>query len=87
MKRVSVRDASKNTRQPVAAHQADVQLAPELALPELGLQYMHDPKGARYLVDSETERDLELVSGVTYQALVNAEGYVLKIWLPSSAPP
>lgn len=75
--RVSVRDAARNTRQPVATYETDVQLVE--SLPELGLLYVQDSRGTRYAVDQDTERPVELSPGVAYRALVNAEGYALKV--------
>jgi hypothetical protein len=75
--RISVRDAARNARQPVATFEADVQLVE--VLPELGLHYVQDARGTRFAVDQDTERDTELLPGANYRALVNAEGYALKV--------
>lgn len=75
--RVSVRDAARNARQPVLQYEADVELTQ--VLPELGLMYLEDAAGTRFAVDQDTERDIELMPGETYRALVNAEGYALKV--------
>jgi hypothetical protein len=75
--RISVRDAARNARQPVATFEADVQLVE--VLPELGLHYVQDARGTRFAVDQDTERDTELLPGAHYRALVNAEGYALKV--------
>jgi len=75
--RVSVRDAARNARQPVATYETDVQLVE--ILPELQLSYVQDLHGTRFAVDQDTEFHTELRAGVTYRALVNAEGYALRI--------
>jgi hypothetical protein len=75
--RVSVRDAARNARQPVATYETDVQVV-EL-LPELELRYVQDSRGTRFAVDRDTELDADLLPGVTYRALVNAEGYALRV--------
>lgn len=75
--RVSVRDVARNARQPVAQYETDVELVQ--LLPELGLMYLKDSTGERFVVDQDTERECELLPGVTYRALVNAEGYALKV--------
>lgn len=75
--RVSVRDAARNARQPVATYETDVQVVE--MLPELQLLYVQDSQGTRFAVDQDTERDAELLPGPTYRALVNAEGYALRI--------
>lgn len=82
LKRIAVRDAARNERQPVAVFDARVQLAD--LIPELGLAYVQDVgSGARYAVDRDTSRQDELLPGRTYPATVNAEGYVLRIGLPA----
>lgn len=75
--RISVRDATRNARQPVAQREADVELVH--VLPELGLMYLEDSAGTRFAVDQDTERDSELLPGVTCRAVVNTEGYALKV--------
>jgi hypothetical protein len=75
--RVSVRDAARNARQPVATYETDVQLVE--MLPELQLLYVQDSRGRRFAVDQDTERHGDLSPLATYRALVNAEGYVLRI--------
>lgn len=75
--RVSVRDAARNARLPVATYETDVQVVE--MLPELQLLYVQNCHGTRFAVDQDTELQVELLPGPTYRALVNAEGYALKI--------
>lgn len=75
--RVSVRDAARNARQPVATYETDVQVVE--MLPELQLLYVQNSHGTRFAVDQDTELQAELLPGATYRALVNAEGYALRI--------
>ena len=75
--RVSVRDAARNSRRPVATYETDVRVVE--MLPELQLIYVQDPRGTRFAVDRDTTRDGDLLPGVTYHALVNEEGYALRI--------
>ncbi len=75
--RISVRDAARNARQPVATYETEVQVVE--MLPELQLLYVQDSRGTRFSVDQDTTLHTELLPGVTYRALVNAEGYALRI--------
>lgn len=76
MARVSVRDAARNARQPVATYETNVQVVQ--FLPELQLLYVQDSTGRRFAVDQDTERT-DLLPGVTYRAVVNEEGYALRL--------
>lgn len=76
--RVSVRDAARNARQPVVTSETDVEVVE--MLPELGLLYVQNSDGTRFAVDQDTEHHADLLPGVTYRALVNAEGYALRVW-------
>ena len=76
--RVSVRDAARNARQPVAEYETEVELVE--ILPELGLSYLQDAAGTRFAADQDTRCDSALLPGVSYRALVNEEGYALKVW-------
>ena len=75
--RVSVRDAARVPRKPNRIFAIQVRLVG--ALPELGLTYVQDQDGRRFLVDNNTRMEVELVTGSTYRAVVNDEGYVLSI--------
>jgi len=48
-------------------------------LPELQLLYVQNSHGTRFAVDQDTELQADLLPGATYRALVNAEGYALRI--------
>lgn len=75
--RVSVRDAARNARRPVATFETNVQVVE--MLPELDLLYVQDSRGTRFAVDQDTEGRADLMPGVIYSALVNAEGYALRV--------